>query len=91
MGCLKEPVSVFISQNLNARGGFLAVGRSMWIVPHFHDPQVAVFVKADGDGIDNLWFAGDKLNLEVGMNFEVCQRRFGLDRRFDRFLRGCDL
>ena len=62
-----EAVAVFVLEHRDAA----EVGRAvalLGVVDHFADEHAAVFVEGDGDGIADLGFVGDQLDLEPGLH-----------------------
>ena len=85
----EEAVVVRVFQNRDARARTAFGGRG--IVAHLDDPHAAVFVEADGDGVDDIGLAGDKLDFQSGFDDEMLQRFMRRDWTVNRqrFGRAC--
>jgi hypothetical protein len=84
---LVEAVAVFVLEQRDAA----EVGRAvafLGVVDHFADEHPAVFVEGEGDGIADLGFVGDKLDLEAGFHFPGGEGVFRRDGGVARELLG---
>ena len=84
----KKP-SPSLSSSTEIRESRFAVGRTGRVVAHLDDPHAAVFVEANGDGVDDIRLVGDKLDLQPVRNDDMRERFLRGDRAADRrLLRG---
>ena len=76
-----EAIAVGVFQNHDAVARGFALGGLTRVFEAFDAPDTTAFVDAEGDGVDELRFAGEELDLELGGHLELGDRLFGFQVR----------
>lgn len=73
-----QAIAVLVREDADPREGWLTGGGAEGVIGHFDDPEIAVFVEGDGDGVDDLRFGSDEFDREIGIELEggegICGR-----------------